>query len=127
MKTMQIDYEELKRAGVRLLILFGSRARGRHLPGSDCDLAVLLAPTIGDPVGQMERVQDAIHEDASVDMVDLGDADPLLMREVAVDGELLFEASPGDFEEFRLRSIKLYMDTQWLRDAEAATLRSHFG
>jgi len=124
---MQIDFGQLQAVHVRLLVLFGSRARGQYRPESDSDLAVLFHPAIADRVAQLERVQDSISADSTVDLVDLDEADPLLLREVAMDGKLLFEAYPGAFEEFRLRALKLYMDTQWLRDAEAAALRSHYG
>jgi len=124
---MQFDFDALQAIGVELVVLFGSRARGQQRPGSDLDLGVLFRPTIVDPLDLLDRVQDLISADAPVDLVSLNDADPLLQREVAMDGEAMFQGYPGAFEEFRLRAIKLFMDTQWLRDAEAAALRSRYG
>ncbi|MBI4728938.1 MAG: nucleotidyltransferase domain-containing protein [Acidobacteria bacterium] len=116
------DHPSLHRLRVRLLVLFGSRARAGARASSDLDLGVIFES--GAP-GDLDAIREALHAPAGmdVDLVDLGRADPLLLREAALDGRPLFEAAPGAFEEFRLRAVKRYYDTAWIRRAEAEALR----
>ncbi|MGI8425177.1 MAG: type VII toxin-antitoxin system MntA family adenylyltransferase antitoxin [Actinomycetota bacterium] len=124
---MDFDEEKIRAAGVDLIVFFGSRARGQAGEASDWDLGVLFAPNTADPHEKLETVRDAVTDHQMLDFVVLNEADPLLLREVAVDGMPKFQGYDGAFEEFRLRAIKRYMDTQWLRDLEAEALRSHYG
>ncbi len=68
--------------GVRLAYLFGSTARGEDRPGSDLDLAVLLAhrPTLDDEASLRTALETAAGR--PVDLVLLDRAPPLLLREV---------------------------------------------
>lgn len=124
-----IDDAALRRVGVRLLVAFGSTARGTQGAASDLDVGVLFdgGPALGPFDERREAVARAVRADAPLDLVVLDEADPLLLREVALDGRPLFEAEPGTFEEFRLRAIKRYLDTAWLREIEARALRERFG
>jgi predicted nucleotidyltransferase len=119
---VRIDEEALRALGVTLVVAFGSRARPAARRGSDLDLGVLFAP--GGPCADPTAVIDALESPVELDVVFLNDADPLLLMEVARDGRPLFEAVPGTFEEFRLRAIKRYLDTAWIREVEAEALRS---
>ncbi len=122
---IEIDEEALRRAGVRLVVAFGSAARGTEHAGSDLDVGLLFdgEPDRGPLDARREAAADAIHADRPVDLVVLDEADPLLLREVAVDGRPIFELEPGTFEAFRLRAIKRYLDTAWIRRIEADALR----
>lgn len=124
---MEFDADGLESAEVELVVFFGSRARGTASTTSDFDLGVLFAPNTDRFYEKLELVHEAISADEILDLVVLNEADPLLLREVALDGRPKFESHPGAFEEFRIRAFKLYMDTQWLRDLEAEALRSHYG
>lgn len=117
----------IRALGVRLLVMFGSRARGTARPDSDLDVGVLLGT---ETPGLMDRsrgeIEDSIESNADVDLVFLGEADPLLMFEVATTGRPLFEDAPGAFEEFRVLAVKRYYDTAWIRTIEADALRRRY-
>lgn len=92
---MAIDevYEEIRRfaanRGVRLVMLFGSRARGDNAAKSDIDLAY----AGGDAAGFEDDVKNRLWSLLEVDTVNL-DA-PIsdeLRTEIARDGKVLYEA-----------------------------------
>lgn len=124
--TVHVDAEALRAAGVRLLVLFGSAARGHARPGSDVDLGVLVDGDGRDPWEVVEAVAGAVGAGSEPDIVVLDEADPLLLYEVAVDGRPLFETEPGTFEAFRVRAIGRYLDTAWIRRLEAEALRQRY-
>lgn len=131
-----LDEAVLRAAGVRLVVVFGSAARGAGRPDSDLDVGVLFdgggrPPLPGEPAepfeARREAVADALRAGREIDLVVLDEADPLLLHEVAVHGRPVFEAEPGVFEEFRIRAIKRYFDTAWIRRIEADVLRRRYG
>lgn len=127
---VRVDGETLRRAGVRLVVVFGSAARGTEHPGSDIDVGVLFDGPPAEPRpfdARLEAVARALQADRPLDLVVLDEADPLLLHEVAVDGRPVFEAAPGTFEEFRIRAVKRYYDTAWIRRIEADALRVRYG
>lgn len=126
---LDLDVQLLRAAGVRLLVAFGSRIAGTARPGSDLDLGVTFAPgPCPDILEIHEIVNDAVRgAGAELDVVALDRADPLLLFEVASRGRPLFEAEPGVFEEFRIRAVKRYYDTAWLRRLERDALRARYG
>jgi len=88
-----------------LVVLFGSRAAGGTHERSDWDLAARarcgrLAP--GGFLDLCEALRELFGGD--VDLVDLGRADPLLMRQVFRRGVPLFE-EPGGFYAARLQAF----------------------
>lgn len=105
--------------GVTLVILFGSRAAGTAGARSDTDIAVLAdcALTAAEYADISAKVaaQLGVHED-TIDIVELRDASPLLQREVAENGKLLW-GDPRDFVRFRALAWKRYVDTAKFRRA----------
>lgn len=105
--------------GCRLIILFGSAARG---PGpGDLDLG-LLGDSAVDPVDATNRFIRALRVQA-VDVADLRRADPLLLMLAARDGVPLYERSPGEFARFASLAARRYADTRKFREAERHELR----
>ena len=105
--------------GCRLVILFGSAARG---PGpEDLDLGVL-GDSVVDAVDVTNRFIRALGLQA-VDVADLRRADPLLLMLAARDGVPLYERSPGEFARFASLAARRYADTRKFRDAERHELR----
>jgi predicted nucleotidyltransferase len=117
-EEMRARLADLDRAApaVELVVLFGSRTRGRARPGSDLDVAaraddlldlealyLLLAPRLG-----TDRL----------DLVDLRRAGSVLAFEVARHGQPLFERSPGAFRSFQALASRRYCDTAKLRRAQ---------
>jgi uncharacterized protein len=78
---------------VLLAAVFGSVARGEARPGSDVDLAILLAAT---SLARRHEIEADLGRAAGceVDLIDLADAPPQLRFEIARDGQLLYEQLP---------------------------------
>lgn len=102
---------------IKLIILFGSRAKGQVGKMSDVDIAVL-----GDsPLNLSENVELSqriakklkVSEDL-IDVVDLSTASPLLQFEVTKYGKLI-EGSESDFVRFKILAWKRYQDTSKFR------------
>lgn len=105
--------------GIVLAYLFGSVARDRERPDSDLDLAVLLPRDV--PPAAYARIAMGLSWDIvglthvdDVDVVVLNDAPPVLAREIVTTGRLLYGTASEDLE-FRLLTLKRYMDTEPLR------------
>lgn len=124
---MQIRKDALSNLGVELLVVFGSRARGSHQAGSDLDVGVLFQPGARLDPEAVDAVRNTLESAENLDLVCLNHAGPLLLNEVALDGEPRFENLPGAFERFRLRAFKRYMDTAKFRRAQAEALRELYG
>ena len=58
-----------------------------------------------------------------MDLVDLGLAPPLLLREVVKGGRLLWAADEDERLDFETRALARYMDTAHLRRVQAEYLR----
>jgi predicted nucleotidyltransferase len=109
--------------GVRLCVLFGSRATGKAAAGSDWDLA-LWAPAIAPR--QRLRWHRELEEvvGGEVHLVLVGpDTSPVLGFEVVRDGRVLFEDETERWLRERERLWKLYDDSLPFRRAARERLR----
>jgi predicted nucleotidyltransferase len=95
-------------AGLRLLVLYGSRARGDAHAHSDWDFAYEGDAGL-DVDALLAELVKRLDVDR-VDLVDLGRAGALLRYRVARDGELIFERQAGRFGRFRLEAIDTWCD-----------------
>ncbi len=114
-----------KLPNLKLLILFGSRARGEHRPDSDWDLAISHDETnrqthikeiSNDYLTSLSILSELfeINRD-SIDLIELDRCSPLMKYQVARDGKLIYEKNTGDFLKFRVRAWKEYADTAKFR------------
>lgn len=104
-----------------LLVLHGSRARGDEHPASDWDFAYLADGPL-DPLALAADLRDALGSD-DVDLADLGRASGLLRYRVARDGVLLYQATPGRFDDERVRWVGFWLDVApTVREAHDAVL-----
>jgi predicted nucleotidyltransferase len=94
--------------GLELLILFGSRARGDSHPESDWDFGYLATPGFG-PYNLLARLVVLLGTDR-IDLVNLNRTNGLLRFRVAAEGQTLFEARPGSFEDFWLDAVPFWWD-----------------
>ena len=103
-----IEDEAATAAGLRLLVLFGSRARGDPHEASDWDFGYLGSSTF-DP----DRLLPALIRTLGTDRVDLADlrrAGALLRFRAARDGQPLYEAAPDEFARFWLDAVSFWCD-----------------
>jgi predicted nucleotidyltransferase len=99
---------------LKLMILFGSRARGDHDAASDWDIAVLYDE---DQRKEYEKggwdwlrgwsiLQKELElPDDGIDVVDLGSCSNILAHAIARDSKLIYERELGEFEQFRQRAL----------------------
>jgi uncharacterized protein len=114
-----------RKAGIELLILYGSRVTGFATPSSDIDLAV--QPRRGSEASKLDLIYelDAIFYPEPIDLVILTpNTTPLLRYEIFFNGRVLFEEPEGLFEQGKLKAWKLYLDTAPLRKRELEHLRA---
>jgi predicted nucleotidyltransferase len=99
---------------LKLMILFGSRARGDHDEASDWDIAVLYDEEQREEYEKggwdwlrgWSILQDELElPDDRLDVVDLGKSSNILAHAIARDGKLIYEREPGEFEQFHQRTL----------------------
>jgi predicted nucleotidyltransferase len=89
-------------AGLRLLVLHGSRSRGEGHERSDWDF---------------DRV----------DLSDLERAGAVLRYRVAADGRAVYERSEGEFDDFRYEAILFWLDAGHVIRAENEAILKRLG
>ena len=112
---------------LKLLVLFGSRARGDNQESSDWDFAVLFDEELRkqhEPDGldcyrSWMILQDILDlGDNEMDWVDLKDASKLLAHEIAKDGVVIYESSSEIFGQFHRKCL---ISPEALREINLAT------
>jgi uncharacterized protein len=101
---------------LKLLVLFGSRARGDHNPSSDWDFALLFDEDLRqqyEPGGGWNRyrswmiLQNLLDlGDEELDWIDLKYVSEHLAHAIARDGIVIYEQTPGIFEQFHQIYLK---------------------
>jgi predicted nucleotidyltransferase len=117
---------------LKLLLLFGSRARGDNLPSSDWDFALLFDEDLRkqhEPGGGWNCYRSWVVlqqilglGDDEMDWVDLKDASLLLAHAIARDGVVIYEREPGLFEQFRQQSLMTPQQLKAIRREQKATI-----
>ncbi|MFM6057259.1 MAG: type VII toxin-antitoxin system MntA family adenylyltransferase antitoxin, partial [Microcystis aeruginosa] len=92
---------------LKLLILFGSRARREHRPDSDWDFAVLYEERSDrKDISSLLKIYTLLEQaleipEDKIDVVDLKECSSILAHYIARDGQLLYERETGLFEVFK--------------------------
>ena len=105
-----------------LALLFGSSAFDKAHRNSDIDLAFLFDTPV-DILKLTNRVIRLLHTD-NIDVVDLRRASPLLKFSAVKNGKVLYEKTPGIFNEFYSLAFRVYVDTKKLRDAQETYIKN---
>lgn len=113
--TAAVPVERLAACGarhqaLRLLVLFGSRARADARPESDWDFGYLAGPGFDQDALLLDLV-DELGMDR-IDLVDLARAGILVAYRAAADGRALYEATPGIFERFWIDAVTFWCDIE---------------
>lgn len=111
--------------GITLLILFGSQATGKTHAGSDADLAFVskrkLSPR---EISECAFDLSSLVEFSRIELIDVRDAPPLLLKNIATAGIVVYEAEPQIFARFRIYAIKCFMEAQKILSLRAASLNA---
>ena len=97
-----------RHCGLRLLVLFGSRARGEATTRSDWDLGYLGDASL-DREGLLADLMAAAGTEA-IDLADLDRASGLVRFRAARDAVVLFEASDRAFARFWFDAVSYWCD-----------------
>ncbi|MDQ7844599.1 MAG: nucleotidyltransferase domain-containing protein [Armatimonadota bacterium] len=110
--------EVARRHDVRLVIAFGSRAKGKVHPGSDLDLAVLVDRPADHREEDLGADLQALFPDRIVDVVWLHRADPLLAWEITRAGRLLY-GERSEWTRYAIYAWRRFVDYMRFFDLEA--------
>ena len=95
-------------AGVDLLILYGSRARGDSRPNADWDFGYVADRSV-DAAGLLAALVEVLGDD-DIDLVELDRASGLLRFRTARDGVLVYESASGAFDRYRLDAASFWCE-----------------
>lgn len=117
---------------LKLLVLFGSRARGENFPSSDWDFALLFDEELRqqyEPDGGWNCYRSWIVlqqvlglGDDEMDWIDLKNASDLLAHKIALDGVVIYESEAGLFEQFRQESLITPQQLKAIRNEQKAEI-----
>lgn len=112
---------------LRLLVLFGSRARGEDDPSSDWDFA-FLSESDRPPerkafwfpgLDLLDTLSKLLHiSDETIDLVDLSHCSDILAHFVARDGQVIYEKTPGEFAHFQQQALKSKAELKQFRQTQ---------
>jgi predicted nucleotidyltransferase len=110
---------------LKMLVLFGSRARGETHEGSDWDLAYLASA--GFDVSSLYADLAMTLRTDKVDLVDLAAAGGLIRYRVARDGIVIMEREPGTFDKFWFEAVSFWCDAEPVLRAGYASILEGLG
>ncbi len=114
-----------RKYGITLFVLFGSQATGRTHAQSDADFAFVSKHALSPhEIAHYAFDLSAVAHFSHIELTDIHDAPPLLLKQVAVTGILLYEAEPSVYALFRIYAIKRYMEAQKLLSLRVASLNA---
>ncbi|MDB9510084.1 nucleotidyltransferase domain-containing protein [Kamptonema animale CS-326] len=110
---------------LKMLVLFGSRARGDTHAKSDWDFAALFDEElrkihVANNTWKLLEVPQIIGEvfnlnSDQIDVVELNNCSHIITHFVAKDGKLIYEKEPGEFERFCQKALKSEIEIKAIR------------
>lgn len=96
-----------------LVVLFGSQSRGDTHAQSDVDIAYrAVEPLSLESEGMLIVELMQIFQTEKIDLASLRLASPLLLHEIAVSGQPLYEQRPGNFNDFYVYAMRRYEEAR---------------
>lgn len=127
MSQISFSHEEqsdLRKHGIQVLILFGSRAQGIGKSDSDYDIGVIGPNRTSSYDFLYALLAEKINQLVNIDIVFLPDAPMELQSHVAKYGIVLYQQEPISFANFREQVMRTYADFAPLRQIfQQATLQ----
>ncbi len=103
---------------VLLAYLIGSVSRNEQRKDSDIDIVLIVDGIDGISYGELySKFADALHTD-SVDLrvIYPHETDPLFLFQIVKDGQVIYEKNEKERVKFETYAMKMYYDTQHIRD-----------
>lgn len=104
---------------ISILVVFGSRARGRERPGSDLDVAILPAPGDGLPRRRIQaRLASALADlapEGRVDVVFLDEVPELLSQRIMETGRVVLCEDRAAWRDLRVAAMREHGDREYYR------------
>lgn len=111
-QSIKKDIEKLcKEFQLKFLVLFGSQASGKTHKKSDVDIGIYPENGVHD-LAELEQKLASIFHTSHIDLVNLKEAGPLLQKEVALKGNILYEKEKASFSLFQMYAVSAYYDFQ---------------
>lgn len=104
-----------RRHGIDLMFLHGSLAKDRHGPLSDVDLAISCPRISLDKQLRLQGKLQSLIGREDLDIAFLDRASSLLGMQVLQHGVPLYVRNKKTLCDFRYRTFRTYLDSQWLR------------
>ena len=105
-----------KEYDLSLVVLFGSQASGRTHSRSDFDLAILPEKDLSaEDEWKIAETVSVFSGFRNIDIVNLKNASPSLLKNIIDGGKILYEKTPGLFSIERMRAFKLFIEARPLR------------
>ncbi|MEK7208815.1 MAG: nucleotidyltransferase domain-containing protein [Patescibacteria group bacterium] len=125
-KLLSQKFTELAASnGLVLGVLFGSQATGRTHPRSDIDIGFITARRLG--LMEIAVLQEKLMVATgygNIELTDLKNVSPLLLKNIAEEGVLLYEKESGDFDRLKIYGLKLYMEAEPLFKMQTSSILS---
>jgi len=98
---------------LNFLVLFGSQAEKTTHKFSDIDIAYSPKKDFSYlKEAQMQLELTAIFKNKNVDIINVHEATPLLLHQIATKGQLLIELTPHSFANFQIYAMKIYIESK---------------
>ena len=111
--------ELAKKYGLSLVLLFGSQATGKTHPRSDVDIAFLAKKRLDlIDVARLQMVFSETLRIKDLELVDIRNAGPLLLKQIAGKSALLYQKDPFSFYNFKIYALKIFMESKRLFDLQ---------
>lgn len=95
---------------LRFVVLFGSGVSGAIHRESDLDIAVYPENGFEEKASKLEHELGKLFKNPRIDLINLKTAGPLLQKEVAVSGKILYARDKESFPFFQMYAVKAYYD-----------------
>ncbi|MEK7203014.1 MAG: nucleotidyltransferase domain-containing protein [Patescibacteria group bacterium] len=124
LKKIKLDLLDVaKKHSISLFLLFGSQVSGKIHPKSDVDFGFLAEKKL--KPNEIAKIQFILSERLKIkdlEVIDLKDASPLLLRNIAQSSILLYQKETELFERFKIYGIKIYMESKKLLKIRESSL-----
>jgi predicted nucleotidyltransferase len=123
-KQKQILRKIAQKYGLELILLFGSRAVDQAYKTSDFDIAYSSKKRL-DLMLEAKLITDLmpVFRSEKIDLLNLKNADPLILFAATNSCQVLYERKPFFFAELRVYAFKKYVESKPLYEEQARRIR----